>query len=188
MSTISKPLSGMLYTGANLVLASAPFKNNLNAVYGYNPEGTGYTVFKPTSNFNSLRELVQDGSYIVDAKSLGFELPGATLAATRDQVGVYGIGKLALTSPAVGTLRVAIQVDAAGGPGSRISATGTSWLYGWISGDTEIEVLSAQAQPHNVEVVYEKTGLPSGATQFFLQLTANGEETNMNYSTDVTIL
>jgi archaellum component FlaF (FlaF/FlaG flagellin family) len=82
MSTISKKLSGLLYNGTDLALASAPFKGNLNAVYGFNADGNGYTVFKPVSNFNSLTKLVQDGSYIVDAATTGFDLPGAVLTAT----------------------------------------------------------------------------------------------------------
>jgi hypothetical protein len=82
MSVISKKLIGMLYNGADLVLASVPFKSNLNAVYGFNSAGNGYTVFKPSSNFNSLTKLVQDGSYIVDSATTGFNLPGAVLEAS----------------------------------------------------------------------------------------------------------
>ncbi|MBD2716742.1 hypothetical protein KBK19_16980 [Microvirga sp. STR05] len=81
MSTISKQLSGILFNGAALALASAPWKNNVRAIYGFNGAGNGYTLFKPTSNFNSLTQLQQDGAYIVDAATLGFELPGATMVA-----------------------------------------------------------------------------------------------------------
>jgi hypothetical protein len=79
MSTITKKLSGVLFSGVALKLASAAFKNNLTIVYGFNAGGTGYTSFKPASNFNSLTELVPDGVYIVDAATPGFELPGAVL-------------------------------------------------------------------------------------------------------------
>jgi hypothetical protein len=82
MSTISKPLTGILFNEAALALASAPFKSNLNAVYGFNAAGTAYTLFKPSSNFNSLQQLAPDGSYIVDAATPGFDLPGAVLTAT----------------------------------------------------------------------------------------------------------
>jgi archaellum component FlaF (FlaF/FlaG flagellin family) len=82
MSTISKKLLGFIYNGANTTLASASFKNDVNIIYGFNPGGTGYTSFKPTSNFNSLTQLVQDGVYIVDAKNTGFDIPGATLTVT----------------------------------------------------------------------------------------------------------
>ncbi len=82
MSTINKSLSGFIFTGGALPLASADFKGNLNAVYGFNSAGTGYTSFKPGNTFNSLTQLTQDGVYIVDAKTTGFELPGASLAPT----------------------------------------------------------------------------------------------------------
>jgi hypothetical protein len=82
MSTISKSLTGILFNGAALALASAPWKNNVRAIYGFNAAGNGYQVFKPTSGFNSLTHLSQDGVYIVDAATPGFELPGATLTAS----------------------------------------------------------------------------------------------------------
>lgn len=81
MSTITKKLGAILYGGPALPLAAAPFRSNLNAVYGFNASGTGYTLFKPTSSFNSLTQLVPDGGYIVDAATPGFELPGAVLTA-----------------------------------------------------------------------------------------------------------
>ena len=79
MSTISKSLLGFLFNGATVALAAAPWKNNVRALYGFNAAGNGYRVFKPGNRFNSLTELVQDGSYILDAVTPGFELPGATL-------------------------------------------------------------------------------------------------------------
>jgi hypothetical protein len=81
MSTISKQLSGFIFNGATLALSSAPWKSNVRAVYGFNTGGNGYQVFKPANQFNSLTELKQDGVYIVDASTTGFELPGATLTA-----------------------------------------------------------------------------------------------------------
>lgn len=80
MSTISKSLLGFLFNGATVTLAAAPWKNNVRALYGFNAAGTGYQVFKPGNRFNSLTGLNQDGSYILDALTPGFELPGATLA------------------------------------------------------------------------------------------------------------
>ncbi|MFD1469873.1 hypothetical protein ACFQ48_16715 [Hymenobacter caeli] len=82
MSTISKKLVGFLYSGAAQTLASAAWKGNANAVYGFNNDGTGYQVFKPGNIFNSLTQLVPDGMYILDAAKLGFELPGAVLTAS----------------------------------------------------------------------------------------------------------
>ncbi|AMJ67407.1 hypothetical protein [Hymenobacter sp. PAMC 26628] len=76
MSTISKNLSGFIFNGAALVLASAPWKGNVRAIYGFNAAGDGYQVFKPASQFNSLAQLVPDGVYTVDAATTGFELPG----------------------------------------------------------------------------------------------------------------
>lgn len=80
MATITKALTGIMFNAASLVLAGAPWKNNVRAIYGFNAAGNGYTLFKPTSNFNSLTQLVQDGVYIVDAATPGFELPDALLA------------------------------------------------------------------------------------------------------------
>ena len=80
MSTISKSLLGFLFDGATVALAAAPWKNNVRALYGFSASGNGYQVFKPGNRFNSLTELVQDGSYILDAVTPSFELPGATLA------------------------------------------------------------------------------------------------------------
>lgn len=96
MSTISKKLVGFLYNGAAQALASAGWKTNVNAVYGINNEGTGYRVFKPGNTFNSLTQLVPDGMYILDANKLGFDLPGAVLAASA-AVGPAA-GALTLTS------------------------------------------------------------------------------------------
>ena len=81
MSTISKQLSGFIFNGAALALASAPWKGKVRAVYGFTAAGTSYQVFKPASQFNSLTQLVPDGVYIVDAATPGFELPGAVLTA-----------------------------------------------------------------------------------------------------------
>lgn len=80
MGIINKILTGFLYDGGPLALASAPWKNNARAIYGFNAAGTAYQVFKPGNRFNSLTELRQDGSYTLEAVAPGFELPGATLA------------------------------------------------------------------------------------------------------------
>ncbi|QKG55200.1 hypothetical protein GKZ68_00225 [Hymenobacter sp. BRD128] len=82
MSTINKSLMGFIFNGAALALASAPWKNNVRAIYGFNAAGSGYQVFKPASAFNSLTQLSQDGVYIVEAATPGFELPGATVQAS----------------------------------------------------------------------------------------------------------
>ncbi|GAB2784609.1 hypothetical protein HNQ93_002464 [Hymenobacter luteus] len=82
MNNITKNLTGILFAGANVALAAAPWKNKVRAIYGFNGAGTGYTVFKPTSSFNSLTQLVQDSCYIVDALTPGFELPGAVITAS----------------------------------------------------------------------------------------------------------
>jgi hypothetical protein len=81
MSIISKQLSGFLFNASAVALASAGWKNNVRAIYGFNPAGNGYTVFKPANLFNSLTQLEPNGSYILDAATTGFELPGAALAA-----------------------------------------------------------------------------------------------------------
>lgn len=81
MTVITKNLVGFLFNGATQALASASWKTKVNAVYGFNAAGNGYQVFKPTSQFNSLTELVQNGSYILDAAVTGFNLPGAVLTA-----------------------------------------------------------------------------------------------------------
>ncbi len=86
MSEITKNLGGFLFNGADLTLATAPFKNNIGVLYGFNADGTGYTSFKPSSNFNSLTTLKQDGSYIMSAVALGFELPGATVTAAGNDI------------------------------------------------------------------------------------------------------
>ncbi|NML65930.1 hypothetical protein HHL22_12005 [Hymenobacter sp. RP-2-7] len=79
MSLINKALVGILFSGAALPLASAAWKNQVRAIYGFNAAGTGYTVFKPANTFNSLQQLVPEGSYILDVAQPGFELPGAVL-------------------------------------------------------------------------------------------------------------
>ncbi|NVO32412.1 hypothetical protein [Hymenobacter lapidiphilus] len=81
MSQIDKKLSGFLYDGADLELATAPFKSRIGIVYGFNPAGTAYTSYKPTSQFNSLSVLKQDASYILSTPTPGFELPGAMVVA-----------------------------------------------------------------------------------------------------------
>lgn len=82
MSLINKPLVGILFSGATLALASAAWRGNVRAIYGFNAAGTSYTVFKPSNTFNSLTQLVADGTYILDVATPGFELPGAVLTST----------------------------------------------------------------------------------------------------------
>lgn len=82
MSIINKQLAGLVFGGAPLALAAAPWKNNVRVIYGFNAGGNGYTSFKPGSQFNSLTQLVADGVYIVDSVTLGYDLPGGALAAT----------------------------------------------------------------------------------------------------------
>lgn len=96
MSTISKKLLGFIYSGAAQTLASAAWKGNVNAVYGFNSGGTGYQVFKPGNTFNSLTQLVPGGVYILDANKLGFDLPGAVL--TVSAAAGPAAGALTLTS------------------------------------------------------------------------------------------
>jgi hypothetical protein len=81
MSTISKKLSGFMFNGSALALGTAAFKSRLNSVIGVNAAGSGYISYNPLNAFNSLTQLAQDGVYIVDAKTLGFDIPGATLTA-----------------------------------------------------------------------------------------------------------
>jgi hypothetical protein len=99
MSTITKSLSGFIFNGSALALASASFKGNLNSISGFNAAGTGYTSYRPTNAFNSLTQLQQDGVYIVDAKTTGFDIPGATLTAiiAAPSGGGAGPGPLSLT-------------------------------------------------------------------------------------------
>ncbi len=98
MSTISKQLSGFIFGGAALALASAPWKDRVRAVYGFNVGGNGYQVFKPASAFNSLTQLVPDGVYILDAATPGFELPGAVLTGTAPDVPTPAVAALTLDS------------------------------------------------------------------------------------------
>jgi len=84
MSTINKKLLGFIFNASALNLSSATFKGNVNVIYGFNAGGTGYISFKPTSNFNSLTQLQPDGVYIVDAKTTGFDIPGALLVAANN--------------------------------------------------------------------------------------------------------
>ncbi|WP_223653182.1 hypothetical protein [Hymenobacter psoromatis] len=110
MSTISKQLSGFIFNGAALALASAPWKGNVRAVYGFNADGSGYQVFKPASQFNSLSELKQDGVYILDAAKLGFDLPGAALtAATSTAAGALTLNSF-IHSPSNGYDNITLQV------------------------------------------------------------------------------
>lgn len=96
MSTINKSLLGVLFSGANLALAAAPWKNNVRVVYGFNGPGTGYTSFKPSNTFNSLSQLVANGVYILDVATPGFELPGASVVAVRDRPQVLNSSTLTL--------------------------------------------------------------------------------------------
>ena len=96
MNTISKALQGIIFNGAALALASAPWKDKVRAVYGFTSSGTGYEVFNPASQFNSLTELQQDGVYILDVATPGFELPGAVLTAAATAAGPVA-GPLSLT-------------------------------------------------------------------------------------------
>lgn len=49
---------------------------------GITRDGTACQVFKPGNTFNSLTQLVPNGTYILDADKLGFDLPGAALTAS----------------------------------------------------------------------------------------------------------
>ena len=94
MATISKALSSILFNAASLTLATAPWKNNVRAIYGFNPAGNGYQLFKPGSNFNSLTELVKDGVYIVDAGTLGFDIADALITVPAAVPAGLGAGPL----------------------------------------------------------------------------------------------
>jgi hypothetical protein len=144
MSTINKPLLGLLFGGAALPLGTAPFRNNLNAVYGFNNAGTGYTLFKPTRNFNSLQQLAPDSSYILDSATTGYELAGAilkpgsgaagptlTLAELRsgdDPATGYNALRCRLVSSVASNTTVNVLLAAPGGPNSACQAAG--WLLG----------------------------------------------------------
>ncbi len=130
MSTISKKLVAFLYSGAAQTLASAVWKGNVNAVYGFNSGGTGYQVFKPGNTFNSLTQLVPDGMYILDANKLGFDLPGAVLTAS------------AATGPAAGALTL------------------TSFLHSFSSGydNLTLQVASPVATDSEYLLVFDSPG------------------------------
>ena len=117
MGIITKALTGFMYNGTTLGLAAAPWKRNVREIYGINAAGTGYEVFKPSNLFNSLTQLVQDGVYILDALTPGFNLPGAMLSvvpATATPPAPVIPWHIAWmnTKPVYGGFAVAIQVDA----------------------------------------------------------------------------
>lgn len=128
MSQINKNLSGFLYNGADLELATALFKSQIGIIYGFNPAGTAYTSYKPTSQFNSLSMLRRDGFYILSTPTPGFELPGAALVASpaiadpSHPIGGFTVTATAragqrITNPAVGDatmVDVMLQPELAG--------------------------------------------------------------------------
>ncbi len=116
MATISKALSGILFNAASLTLATAPWKNNVRAIYGFNPAGNGYQLFKPGSLFNSLTELVRNGVYIVDAGTLGFDIADALITVPAAVPAGLGAGPLSVVSAqfrrSLGGMSFDAQVDA----------------------------------------------------------------------------
>jgi hypothetical protein len=159
MSTISKQLSGFIFNGATLTLASAPWKAKVRAVYGFNAGGNGYRVFKPNSTFNSLTQLNQDGVYIVDASTTGFDLPGAVLTgaggpATSNMV--LGFNSFAFSSPAPGVVRTAFNLAGPAGSSSTVEvsdySTGTRLFY--------------DAYPTNQDHVVDMPGVAAGQHRY----------------------
>lgn len=108
-----------MYNGSVLALASVAFKANLNSISGFNAAGTGYTSYRPTSTFNSLTQLAQDGVYIVDAKTTGFDIPGAVLTAVPAIVGGPVVGPGPMTFQSFSVFRL---------PNTEISVDFEIWL------------------------------------------------------------
>lgn len=167
MSTISKSLSGFIFNGASLTLASAPFKGNLNTVYGFNSAGNGYTSFKPGNAFNSLTQLSQNGVYIVDAKSTGFDIPGAMVTANMPAVApLIGIVSAVFTKVSATLLRAQFLFNA---PTPTCNVAISSGVAGGDFGESYSNVLTSGIE-HTVDFRYSDTG------EYIIQLSVTTPE------------
>lgn len=172
MSTISKNLSGFIFNGAALALTSAPWKDNVRAIYGFTGAGNGYQVFKPANQFNSLTQLVPDGVYIVEAATLGFELPGAVLTAASPVVApaYFAVNKLAGSSPNAGELRLLVNYSYAGALECGVQ------LDGQFYNNTLTDAVGDG--PAGQDVVSRFTGLAAGPRTVYVSL-KNGSGTTI---------
>jgi hypothetical protein len=168
MSTISKQLSGFIFNGATLALASAPWKSNVRSVYGFNAGGNGYQVFKPGNQFNSLTELKQDGVYIVDASTTGFELPGATLTATLPDVNPLTLYNFSAEYVTPGQLYVEINTDL-----SSSDVADTNAVMILAQGDDIVEVLQ-MSSPGASSSMGASNPLPHNTTYRAIMVTNTG--------------
>lgn len=182
MSLINKPLVGILFSGAAVALASAPWKGNVRAIYGFNAAGNGYTVFKPTNTFNSLTQLVPDGSYILDVATPGFELPGAVLTSASakplltisqlssgldDNSRFYVRCRLTSSQPGDATASVLLALPTRG---NSADCAGATWATGVTLGqlvDLPIDALVNSANGLNQDDTIELFAVaPSGAQAY----------------------
>jgi hypothetical protein len=168
MSIISKQLSGFIFNGATLALASAPWKGNVQAVYGFNAGGNGYQVFKPANQFNSLTELKQDGVYILDATTTGFELPGATLTATIPAVSPLTLYGLRVEYVDPNQLYVEINTDLSSSDAADINA-----VMVLAQGDDIVEVLP-MSSPGAASTMGTSRPLPHNTTYRAIVVTNMG--------------
>lgn len=82
MQQITQPLTPVTWYGPTLVLANAPWKNNVAVVRLINAGGTGYSSFDPAQTFNSLTQVVAGQVLITEslaaAYSAGYALDNGT--------------------------------------------------------------------------------------------------------------
>lgn len=175
MSTISKSLTGFIFNGAPLALASASFKSNLNSISGFNAAGTGYTSYRPSNTFNSLTELKQDGSYIVDAKTTGFDIPGAMLTATSTTL-VVGIVSASFTPIGENKVRVDFRFKAP-------TPTANVTIYsGVLGGDVDESYAATLASDTDHSIIIHAFSAGNNLFKVGISADEDGAESGVFYS------
>jgi len=77
-AVIPSGLNQFVYSGASLLLSTAPWRNNVKGLHEVYTDGQGWKSFDPDFPFNSLQSLQSGGFYLVNATG-SFDLPGAQL-------------------------------------------------------------------------------------------------------------
>lgn len=72
-------LSLIGYNGSSITLADAAWKNNVAVIYKINSGRSGWISFRPSSTFNSLTAMDNEGHYLISVTTQ-FDLEGANPA------------------------------------------------------------------------------------------------------------
>ena len=165
MSTITKNLQIFFYNGADLTLATAPWKNKVNKLFRLTDAGNAWQSFVPSSGFNAVTKLVAGSFYFCDANTLPFDIDGAALTMAQAPANTLPVAN------AGADLQITLPTNQIVLMGSGTDSDGTITGYAWaqVTGPNSATLASPNAQNTTV------TGLIQGVYLFRLTVTDNSQ-------------